>query len=83
MRRDSDLIFFDRTYDKYEPKQSKLEPPQPPGPEDILTHVGIVTRSDLWIAAEDKIVGVYTFRPGLDQSMLHGYGSVFSDTCSR
>lgn len=78
-----DLIFFDRTYDKYEPKQSEMVPRQPPGPEDILTHVGIATRSDLWIAAESKMVGMYTFRPGMDQSKLHGYGSIFSDSCSN
>ncbi len=78
-----DLIFFDRTYDKYPPLQSKMQPRQPPGPEDILTHVGITLQSDLWIAAEGKVVGVYTFRPGMDQSMLHSYGSVFSDTCVK
>jgi len=68
------LIFFDRTYDRVEPKG--------PGPEDTLTHVGIALRSDLWIGAEDKIVGMYTFRPDLPQDKLHGYASVFSDSCA-
>lgn len=77
----ADLIFFDRTYDKNEPKQSKMDPPQKPGPEDLLTHVGLTLRFDLWIAAEGKRVGRYTFRPGMDTTMLHGYGSIFSSSC--
>lgn len=75
-----DLVFFDRTYDNKEPTQPDGEPP---GAEDILTHVGIATRKDLWIAAQrSKGVFLYTFNPLMTKEQVHGYASVFSDTCN-